>query len=93
MKLSEIDRRDPCHKFAGELLPGSYALIISNDGSLGEKDVGKVVFLAGMDSYGFFQSKDRAGNVLILHPDSLMPVTIDDTNELNRFLYEARYGS
>lgn len=90
--MSDLERRDKCLPTEGKLFSGGYAMVYG-----GAKDFhGKVVFLSHTDDYGWWQAFDRKGDLLILDPQWLMPLSMqdwDNKTDLDTFLYEARYGS
>lgn len=89
--MLDDSRKDKCEPTDGELFSGGYALVTG-----GPMDfVGKMVFLIMQDSFGFWECADREGDMLILDPAHLMPVSMkdwDNKTELDTFLYEARFG-
>lgn len=90
--MIDESRKDKCERPEGELFSGGYALIHGGQPEF----LGKVVFLVEKDKFGWWESFDRKGDMLILDVDWLMPISEfgwDNKTELDTFLYEARYGS
>ena len=90
--MSDLRRKDKCLPPEGELFSGGYALIHG-----GQKELlGKVVFLSHTDKFGWWECFDRTGDMIIVAPGQLMPISDqhwDNKTDLDTFLYEARYGS
>lgn len=90
--MSDLERKDKCLPPEGELFSGGYALIHGGQPEF----LGKVVFLVEKDKFGWWESIDRAGDMLVVDANCLMPLSIegwDDKTDLDTFLYEVRYGS
>lgn len=92
-----IDRRDKCEPLQGELYPGGYAMIHPGGGvSLMPSLEGKCVLLVEMDEHGYWDTFDIKGDLLIIHPSNLMPISDqgfdDGSNNIERWIYEARFG-
>lgn len=84
-------RKDKCEPFEGKLFTGGYALVYSGY----EEFIGKMVMLISEDEYGFWQCVDGGGDLIILDPRDLMPVSKegwDNKTGLDIFIYQARYG-
>lgn len=90
--MMDKSKKDKCEKPEGELFAGGYALIYGGQ----EEFRGKVVFLVEKDKFGWWETIDREGDMLVVDKDSLMPISVkgwDEETELDTFLYELRYGS
>lgn len=89
--MYDDSRKDKCEPTDGELFPGGYALVCA-----GPKNFhGKMVLLSRKDKFGWWESFDGKGDMLILEGDWLMPVSMkdwDNKTELDTFLYESRFG-
>lgn len=85
------DKRDKCEPPEGELYSGGYGLVVGG----GPELQGLMVLLVEADPFGWWCCFDGCGDMLIVHPDELMPISIKDWDEktdLDTFLYETRYG-
>lgn len=84
--------KDPCDKFDGVVFSGGYALIFAGES---KELIGKAVLAVEKDKYGWWECYDRAGDLVIIEEKDLMPISdidLDDGTELEKFIYEARYG-
>lgn len=89
--MIDDSRKDKSEAAEGELFSGGYALVYAGP----EEFKGKMVFLSQEDEFGWWQSFDRRGDLIILSKDWLMPISIqdwDNKTDFDIFIYEARYG-
>lgn len=91
MPLSDIDRRDKCLKPEGELILGGLALVVRGP----EEFHGMMVRLVG-NAEGLWEVLDGNEDLLLMEGSDLMPISKpdwDNKTDLDKFIYEARYGS
>lgn len=88
------ERRDKCQSPTGVLFSGGYALVVVRE--VHKELLGKMVLLSHQDQFNWWHVYDRAGDLIILEEKSLMPISKkywDKSPELDKLIYEARYGS
>lgn len=89
--MSDLSRKDKCDPTEGDLFSGGNAFVFGGP----DEFKGKMVFLSKTDEHGWWEAFDRKGDMIILDPKWLMPISKqgwDNKTDLDTFLYEARYG-
>lgn len=96
----ELARADWCESPTGDLYSGGYAMVHGKNYSHPDPRLGlegRVVFLVKADADGFWDCYDKAGDLLIILDENLLPLSDkekdDGSDEVKRFQYEARFGS
>ena len=90
--MSDLSRKDKCDPIEGELFSGGNAFVFGGP----DEFKGKMVFLSKTDEGGWWEAFDRKGDMIILAPEWLMPISKqdwDNKTDLDTFIYEARYGA
>lgn len=72
--MIDDSRKDKCEHVKGELFAGGLAMIWAG-GDEFEKFKGKMVRLLELDAFGWWETIDRVGDMIIVHPDFLIPIS------------------